>query len=120
MFFGEGVELGEDDPPTALAIVVQDSQPQPRGGFLEVPVLVEFQALAKVDPDLVDQPYIAAEIILTDVQRAIEAGDRTLGGRIKGELQLGPTRVVPKQPGSMTVGVGVTYGGTFIRTWGQP
>lgn len=115
VFLGDEVMLGDDDPPSAIAIVVQDSVPSQPTGYIDEPLDVEVQALVKAD---LEQPYIAAEVLLADIKQAFETADRTLGGLLKGEMTLGPTRVVPRQPGALTVGVGVTYRTRFLRQWG--
>jgi hypothetical protein len=117
VYFGESPALGEDDPPTAIALVVLESLPQPRGGFIEEPVDVEVQALARAS---LDEPYIAAEVVLGDIMRAFEQADRTLGGLVKGEMTIGAIRTVPREAGSTTVGVSVVYRLSHLRRWGQP
>lgn len=116
VFLGEEVQLGEDDPPSAIALVVQDSVPTQSTGYIDEPLDVEVQALVRAD---LEQPHIAAEVLLADIKHAFETGDRTLGSLLKGEMTLGPTRVVPRQPGALTVGVGVTYRTRFLRQWGS-
>lgn len=106
-------ELGPDDPVTAIVIVVGDAIPQLQngGGLVKETMPMEVQALVRVD---VADPLLEAEALLADCQRAVE-GDLTLGGLVKSQLALGPTRVVPREPGMTTVAVGVTYSATWLR-----
>lgn len=116
VFLGEAPQLGENDPPTAIALVVEDDDVNSQG-FLTVTLPIAVQALAKAD---LDAPWLAIEAVLGDVKRAIEQDDRSLGGVLKGELERGSTRTVPRAPGSSTVGVSVTYRCRYVELWGAP
>lgn len=113
IYLGEVVDLGPDDPDDALAVVPLDTQVLPN----RIEVLpVEVQAVAKAD---LEQPHVAIEQLLADIARAFETADRTLGGLVK-YMELGPTRALPREAGSTTVGCGITYSLTYARVWGQP
>ena len=117
---GEAGELGENDPDAALAIVPGDDRQKTQAGsvgtaFVEWPI--QIVALGKAD---IDQPWVAIENAVGDIKRAIEAGDRRLEGLLKSDLQRGSTRVVSRQPGSLTIGASVTYVATIAEPWGQP
>lgn len=117
---GEAGELGESDPDAALAIVPGDDRQKTQAGtvgtaFLEWPI--QLVALGKAD---LSQPWVTLENIVGDIKRAIETGDRRLGGLVKSDLQRGATRIVPREPGSLTIGVSVTYVVTIAEPWGQP
>lgn len=120
--FNEIPELGEGDPVNAIALLVDDSESTQVGGYIDEAMSVECQALAKADPD--DQtpvtlwPALAAELILGDIRRAIEQSDRTLGSRLKGEIQVGPTVILPREAGKTTVGVSQRYAMRYMRAWG--
>jgi hypothetical protein len=110
------VQLGADDPDTAIAIVVQDTAPQYQGENVFEVLPVEIQALAKAD---LDEPWIAAEEILSRCITAIELTDRTLGGLVKRMIEIGPTRTLPREEGSTTVGIAITYRAPYSRRWGR-
>lgn len=124
VFLYEVPELGEGDPINAIAVLVDDSDPVLLGGFIEEPLIVEIQALAKADVDpqepITLSPAEAAEELLGDIRRAIEQPNRTLDSLIKGEMRLGALRVIPRDPGRTTVGLSQRYEMSFVRTWGQP
>lgn len=119
----EAPELGQGDPVNAIAVFIEDSDPTLLGGYIEEPVELEIQALAKADPDEDNTnglpPSLAAEELLGDIRRAMEQPSRTLPG-VKGELELGTTRVLPREPGRTTVGVAQRYKMIFVRKWGHP
>src|SRR3990167_4114681 len=116
VFLGESPQLGEDDPSQGLALVVEDDEVNSKGYvFITLPIAV--QALAKAD---LDTPWLAIEAILGDVKRAIELEDRTLGGLLKSELRRGSTRTLAREPGSTTVGEGITYRCEYVESWGNP
>lgn len=117
VYLGEQIDLSSDDPPTAIAVVVNDSRPAERGGFVAELLTVECQAIAKAD---LESPYLAAEWVLRDITAAMEQADRTLGSLLKGEMQVGPVRVVPREPGMTTVAVGISYHLPYTRQWGIP
>jgi hypothetical protein len=116
VFVGVEPALGPDDPVNAIVVVVGDSIPQIQnaGGLVQETLPLEIQALTRTD---VNEPLLDAETLLSDCQRAIE-GDLTLGGLVKSKLRLGPTRVLPREPGMTTVGVSVTYAATWVRQLG--
>lgn len=117
LFMGEAPTLGEDDPDVAIAIVVGDDNPSYQGEqtMLAMPVMV--QAIAKAD---LDDPYVAAEAVLADIKKAVELADRTLDGLVRRQIQRGATRTLPREPGSTTVGIGITYVAPYTELWGTP
>lgn len=115
LFLGETPKLGADDPDTAILIVVQDTAPRFQGENVFENLPVEIQALAKAD---LDEPYVAVETILGRIIEAVELEDRTLGGLVPRMIEVGPTRTVPREEGSTTVGVAITYIAPYIRRWG--
>lgn len=113
VFLGEAPALGPDDPPVAIAVVARDTQPAPNR-FEVLPI--EIQAIAKAD---LNQPYMAAETVFSDVARAMELTDRTLGGLVK-DIEIGPTRLLPRDDGSTAVGTSIVYELSYVRVWGTP
>ena len=117
VYVGERPELGESDPAVAVAVLPQEDDTEAIGQQLafmvRLPVAIE--AIASVE---LDQPYLAAEAVVADIKRAIE-GERTLGGLVS-EIRRGATAVVPREPGTTTVGVAVTYQVVFKEAWGTP
>lgn len=117
LFTGETPELGEGDPEVAIALLVRDEEPQFQGENILTRLPIEIQALAKAD---LNDPYLVAEQILGDIKRAVELDDRTLGGLVRRQLERGVTRTLTRQPGSVTVGVGVLYVAPYVEKWGHP
>jgi len=120
VFTHETPEFGPDDPEQAIAVVIGDDDPRYQGEQVFVKLPVEIQALAKVDSDPDAQPYLTSEAILADIKKAMELADRTLGGLVQHQMERGSTRTLAKQPGSLTVGVAVTYVFPYPEVWGNP
>lgn len=121
VFLGEAPRFGPDDAATALAIVVADDEllkAQGKAIFLRLPV--EIQCLATVEPDRLSEPWKVIEEMLADVKRAMEQDDELLHGNDKRSLARGVTRVLPRESGTTSVGVGITYVLGFQELWGQP
>lgn len=121
VFTHEAPPLGPDDPAAAIAIIVGDDEivKQTEGLFLKLPV--EIQAIARVDDaSELNAAYETAESVLADVKKAIELADRGLGRRLRTYLERGSTRTLIREPGSETVGVGVTYRLPYQEVWGNP
>jgi hypothetical protein len=117
VILGEKVEFSEDDPTHAVGVVVLNDDVRYVGENVSIMLPIECQAIAKVD---INVPWVAAEQILGDIKLAMEQPDRSLGGLIPGFIKRGSTRVLPRDPGSTTVGVGVTYLVPYVETWGAP
>lgn len=115
VFLGEVPELGEDDANQAIALLVGDDEPG-ADRMVVLPVTV----VALVDVEQLDAPWLALEAVLGDIKKAIETEDRTLGGLLKGQLTRGQTQTFPREAGSRTLGVGVTYRAPYLEVWGQP
>lgn len=114
VFLGETPQLGPDDPFEAIALVPDDDSVQDKGYlFVQLPVAV--QALAKAD---LDAPWETIEAILGDIKAAVELDDKTLGGLLKAPMMRGTTRTLAREPGSTTVGAGVTYICSYVEQWG--
>lgn len=117
VFLHEDPQFGEEDPTTAIAIVVGDDEPYWHAEQVAIRLPIEFRALAKAD---LEEPWKAAEAVLADLKQAIELEDRTLGRLIKPNLERGTTRTIPREVGSEYVGVGITYHSTYTERWGAP
>lgn len=119
IFLGEVAALGPDDPPVAIAMVIQEDQvvAQVQGLKFLIHLPIEIQAIAKAT---LDEPWLAAEAVLADIKRAVELEDRTLGGLVTKTFDRGSTRVLEREEGSTTVGGGITYVFPHAEGWGQP
>lgn len=111
---GDTIELGADDPDDCLLVVPGDATKRSDGQKKVVDFLIEIQALVKVG---VDNAWARVEVMLSDIERAIETPDRRLADQ---PLEWMSTRTLQREPGSTTAGVGVTYRTTFQQTWGMP
>lgn len=117
VFYGETPSLGPDDPEVAIVVVPQEDESSYQGVKMFLKLPIQIQAIAKAD---VNTPYLAAEAVLTDIKRAVELTDRTLGGLVARQIERGPTVVLPREPGSETVGLGITYRAPYEEVWGAP
>lgn len=118
VLLGEVTDLGPDDPPTAIAIVPGEDAIRRQGLKFLITLPIEMQAVVRVD---LDDPHTKAEELLASIKRAFELEDLTLGGLItRDSIQRLPTRVLPREPGMTSVGVGVTYSVDYQETWGVP
>lgn len=109
--------LGPDDPDTAVAVVVGEDTPRFQGEQLLIRLPLHLAVVAKAD---LDEPWESVELVLTDVKRAMELADRTVGGLVRGGLERGQTRTLDREPGTTTTGVVVTYIAPYLERWGQP
>lgn len=118
VFVGSHLELGKDDPDEALLIVLGDdtvTKSTPKT-YLNLPV--EVQATVKVSAT---NPSVRIEAMLGDIKRAMELLDEKNQRALAGyPLERGTTRLVPREPGSLTAGVGVTYLIGYSEPWGDP
>jgi|SRR6185369_10136330 len=117
VFLNEVPDLGPDDPDEIIAMVVGTDQPRYQGMQVFIDLPIEIQAVAKAD---LDDPYLTVEAVLADVKEAIELEDRTLNGLVKHQIERGPTRTLPREPGSTTVGVAIMYGFPYTEVYGAP
>lgn len=115
--FGDILELGKDEPDVVIAIVIDDDEVGYQGESTQINLPIEFQAVAKVDIDLA---ALKAEAVLGDVKRAIEIAGRRVAELGHLRIERGTTRVVPREPGSELVAVGVTYVFPYTEPWGNP
>jgi hypothetical protein len=113
----EAPAFGEDDPETAIAMVVADDELKWHGNKAFIVLPIEFQALAVASPDV---PWGALEAILADIKMAIELPDRTVDGLAAAYMERGTTRTLGREPGVESVGVGVQYLVPYREAWGNP
>ncbi len=117
VLLGEAPTLGEDDPDSAIAIVIGEDEPGHQGENVVYVLPIEVQALVKAN---VTEPLLAAESVVGDIKRALEL-DHDIGGlAVRRGFDRGPTRVLPREEGSGTVGVGVGYRILIAEKWGDP
>lgn len=117
VLFGESPMLGEDDPPSAVALIIGDDQAQDQSGDDTLTSLpIDIQALAKAE---VKQPWRTVEAVIADIRMAIERGDRTIGGLVTRPLARGRTRRLQREAGATTIGAAVQYTAFFLDTWGE-
>jgi len=116
--------FGPDDPPQVLAIlpgedVIGDLQ------LGKVPIMLPVNFAVLVKPD-VSEPWVIVEQGLSDIKKAVELEDRSLGGllspgRNNAEgLVRGSTETMERRSGSEVVGALITYGAKYSESWGLP
>jgi hypothetical protein len=83
---------------------------------LYVALPVEIQIVTRAKPGEAQERI---EEVLADVQKAMEVRDElmSVGER---SLAWAGERVLERQPGTTTAGVGVTYIAAWARPWGTP
>lgn len=119
VFLGETPDLGPDDPDIAIAIMPGDDAIRRQGDKFLITLPIEIQALVKVE---LDHAHLKGEELLADIKTAIELDDdRSLGGLVtRDSMQRLTTRVLPRDEGMTSVGLGVTYTVDYQETWGAP
>jgi hypothetical protein len=125
LFQGEVSNLGPDDPPAGIAIIVGADSPVMSGSRVRATVPVEIQALV---PANLQNGFLAAETILSDIKKAVEGPDiveppkpsRSLLGTLPMGLSRGSTRWLKREPGATTVGIAIEYLLAFEEPWGEP
>lgn len=120
---GRQVSLGlqpafsDQDPDVGIAIVVGPDRIEAQHTKLAITLPVEVQAVAKAD---LDDPFLTIEDVISDIKQALErADDRLLDGLLAYECQRGSTRQTDREPGSTTVGIGITYEFFYEEGWGD-
>jgi hypothetical protein len=123
VFLGEVPTLGPDDAETAIALVVEEDDPNTQtpfgpgtGATIQIGLTIAIHALAMAD---LDTPLLAIEDVIHDIKQAVELDDRTLGGLV-GSLMRGPTRPLDREEGSTVVGASVDYDVMYSEAWGDP
>lgn len=117
VYLGELVNLGPDDPASAIAIVVGDDQVTEQSfGPATLEILLPFSVVGLARADL-SEPWIAAEQTISDVKKVLET-DWYVG--LVQELSRGPTRTLEREEGSDSIGIGVEYVALIHEDWGSP
>ncbi len=121
VLLGETPQLGPDDPPAAIALIVRDDVPSDQSSFgesvdgLTVTTLpIDIQAVVKAD---LEQPWVSVEQVIADIRQAVETNDRSLGQLLTLPLARGRTRTLVREAGSTVVGAGLEYRATFDEPW---
>ena len=121
VFVGEIVRFGENDPDSAITVVVGDETTVSQRVQVIYDFTLDIQALFKAQ---LDDPWELIEEMIGDIKNAVELEDRTLGGMVNGNGQSGLVRVgvttIPREPGSPVIGASVTYNARCNDTWGSP
>ncbi len=118
IFLGETPDLGPDDPDAAIVIAPGDEEVRiQQGGKLFIAWPISIQAVAKAE---LQDGWLTIEAVVSDIKKAVELSDRTLGGLVEQHLQRGATRTLPREPGSLTIGASVLYVANYSETWGAP
>lgn len=121
VFLGEVPILGENDPDVAVAMIVGEDLASEQPQKIRVQMPVEFQALAKPSPSEQDTPWITTEDVLGDIKKAVESGDRSLGGLVHPrDFERASTRTLERESGHEPVGVGISYLVSYTETFGSP
>lgn len=118
VYVGEIPGLTTEDPDDGIAIVggPDDWTQQGKAFFVAWPITI--WAITKADREA---PYLALENTLADITRAFELADMTLGGLVMQPVRrTSPRLTLEREPGSLVVGVGVTYTNDFKEGWGNP
>jgi hypothetical protein len=119
VYLNETPALGPDDPAVAIAVLIGDDvirATQP-GKKLLLGLPLTIQAIAKADLDVA---WMTVETMLSDIKRAIEQADLTIGGLAEQELQRGRTRTIVREAGETTVGLAIEYAAYYAEQWGNP
>jgi hypothetical protein len=123
VWVNEEPNLGPDDAPVAIAVAIGDDIPERTGENVLIGLPFEFQAIASAN---YEDAWKAIEPVLSDIKRAIELEDRFLvtpaapNGLLCYRFARGVTRTLPRDDGSLTVGVGITYLTHYKEGWGTP
>ncbi len=122
VWLGEAPPFGdeEDDPRSAIVVLVEDDEVTSQVGAIFVDVPLTIQAVVAVSTPLeYRKAYRDAERMLADIKRAMELTGRTMAG-VNGFLRRGVTRTLPREPGSAFVGVSIEYRCSVKESWGNP
>lgn len=122
VFLGAIPSLGPDDNREAIAIGLSFERGKVIGDFISLTVILGIQALVYVPSELLlSDSFLRAMQILSDIRRAMETEDRTMGGLIEGHgLEYDIPSVVDRETGSQFVGVQMDYRAGIKECWGNP
>lgn len=128
LFMGAVPNLGPDDPPAAIAIVVQPDVIQAQQNNIKLRLQTDIVVVNRMDPGSAaswNAGWMLVEDMLGDVKRAMELEDRTLGGLLVAGnnslgLERGTTDPYQREPGSPVMGFLITYICPYVEAWGDP
>lgn len=117
VLLGELPVFGPGDPPVVISITPGDDAVRAQQGKMVATVLpIELYVIAQPD---IDAPWVKVEEVVADIIKAIEQDDEQLWGGAKGEIGAPSIRTIPREDGSTTIGVVVSYPVSYARAWGQ-
>ena len=123
---GVVVVLSSADASQAIAIDIQDVEidedsgfGDPRGQDQPLRMSMSVQAIASAD---LDQPWIAAEQVLSDIKKAMEDPDVDSWPDAVKDFGPGSPRdsTLEREEGSTFVGAAANYAILYLETWGSP
>jgi hypothetical protein len=122
LYLGFAPELGENDADDAIAVLIgEDDLDEFQGPSVSYELPIEIEAIAKLTEDTdVEHPWIRVERMIQDIKRAFELDDREFGGTLAWPIDRGSTKTLKREPGSTTVGAGITYLARIKEAWGAP
>jgi hypothetical protein len=116
VFLGFAPALGEDDPPEAVAIVPAADVQKSNLAKKSLTLTVDIHVLVR----LRDRCWDRVERARADVMRAMESGDRRLGGLAVSHVTYEGTTMLPLESGGLDTGLIVTYAVPYTESWGDP
>lgn len=125
LYIGEIPGLGDEaDPLVSIAILPGDEDPESHQmEHVNFKWEIEIGAVVKIDAT---DAWRLVEHLLADIKQAIETVNgipdkaRNLAGNLPGRISRGPARQLPREAGSTTTGVAVSYLIPYPEPWGQP
>lgn len=123
LLLGELPHFGPDDPKAVLAMLPQEDVII--GGLQNIGLVLPVNYAVILAPGCADAWRIV-EMGLSDIKKAVELADRSLGGLLDGGnnnaegLQRGTTETWPGVSGLEAVGAVITYAAKYHEGWGYP
>jgi len=105
---GEVYELGPDDPPVSLAMVVKKETLIQYQADVKLAFHLPVEVVILVRPDL-DDVRGAIEDAIEDVKKAMETGDRQFDGILANPLRRGEIEPLDRTSGSTVAGAIIPY-----------
>lgn len=109
--------VGDSDPDTVLAMTLGRDSVRSSLQRKSIELPVEVHVLARVDRDT---PWVRCELARADVLRAFESADRRLQGLAADQIRYGGTETREREPGSLDIGLTITYFVPYTEAWGNP
>lgn len=114
--------FGPDDPAAAIVVIPGDDEVGQfqLKGFITLPLSIQSVVAVTTSLDL-GTGYRDSERALADIKRAMELDDRNFGGLLAWHgIERGVTQTLPREPGSLEVGVAIEYRAPMHEKWGAP